>query len=86
MKWPFCGKHLFHQRWLRSRENISDLSLLLGFVPYCVFNGTPIKLGNLLKFVKANGHAKAGILAQLTWQRKNLGRKQFSIGVRAFER
>ena len=79
MEWPLCGKHLFHQSRLRSRENVSDLSLLLRFVPYCVFNGTPIKLGNLLKFVKANSHAKAGIMAQLTRQRKNLGSKRFRI-------
>jgi hypothetical protein len=61
----------FHRSWLRSRENISDLSLLLGFVPYCVFNGAPIELGNLLKFVEADSHAKAGILAELAWQGKN---------------
>src|ERR1022692_286410 len=72
MEGTFCTKHFLHQRGLRSCENIPYLALLLNLVPYGVFDRASIKLGNLLKFVKAYRHANSCVLGQLSRQRENV--------------
>src|ERR1700722_17335828 len=74
MKGTFGRKHFLHQRWLRSGEDVPHLSLLLDLVPYGILDGTPIELGNLLKFVKAYRHAESCVLGQLPWKGKNIRR------------
>src|ERR1700727_1175213 len=84
MKGTFGRKHFLHQRRLRSRENIPYLSLLLNLVSYGIFYRAPIELGNLLKFVKAYGHAKSCVFGQLSRQRKNIRCDRGGIKLRPF--
>src|SRR5438046_4541301 len=72
MKRPLGRKHFLHQSGLRSGEDIAHLSLLLNLVAQDIFNRAPVEFGNLLKFIKADCHAKSRLPGQFSRQRENL--------------
>ena len=84
MKGTFGRKHFLHQRRLRARENIAHLSLLLNLIPDRIFDRASIELGDLLKFIKADGHAKSCVFGQLSRQSKHVRCDRVGIKTRPF--
>src|SRR5271167_3969676 len=78
------GKHLLHQRRLRSGENVPDRSLLLDLVADGVLHRAAIELRDLLKFIEADGHAETSISGQLPGQGKDLRSDRSGIESRSF--
>jgi hypothetical protein len=77
---PWC-QHRFDERGLGSGEHVADLSLLLHGIAQGAFDGLPVEVGHLLKFIQRDREPKSAVLRDLGGQAEHLLGVRGVVGV-----